>query len=327
LPDFSYLLRELNEFGFFMPSPLSLSPQMPPATVDPVKDVELAAFMADVIEASKTQAVIVDFWATWCGPCKQLTPILEELVRAAKGAVRLAKIDIDRNPEIAQQMGVQSVPAVFAFFQGRPVDGFMGALPEAQVKAWIDKLIKATGGAAGAAEDGIKPALKQAAEFLAENDAIKAQSIYADILDVEPANAEAYGGMLRALVALGDVARAKHMLDSAPPEIAKDKALDAARAAIELAAQAGQGGSVDELQNKLAQNPADHQTRFDLAMAYYAAGNKEQAVDELLEIVRRNRGWNEEAARKQLVKLFEAFGPADPLTISARKRLSSILFK
>jgi putative thioredoxin len=298
----------------------------PPPSGDAIKDVSLSTFMADVIEASKQQLVIVDFWATWCGPCKQLTPVLEKLVRAAKGAVRLAKIDIDRNPQIAQQMGVQSVPAVFAFFQGRPVDGFMGALPEAQVKQWIDKLLLATGAAAGDAGAGLETALKQAADFLAAKDIQTAQAIYADILDMEPTNAAAYAGLLRCLLALGDTAQAKQMLAKAPAEMVKDKAFDPVRAALELAEQAGQGGDAAELEAKLAKDPADPQARFDLALALYAAGKREDAVDHLLEIVRRNRAWNEDGARKQLVKFFEAFGPADPLTIAARKRLSSIMF-
>jgi putative thioredoxin len=239
--------------------------------------------------------------------------------------VTLAKIDIDRNPQIAQQMGVQSVPAVFAFYQGRPVDGFAGALPEAEIKNWLDHLIKVAGGAAPGG--GLETALKQAAEFLAANDVVTAQSIYADILDAEPSNATAYAGLLRCLLALGDKARAKQMLDSAPPDIAKNKVLDPIRTALELASQAEQNsGNAAALQAKLDQNPTDHQARFDLAMALYADGKREGAVDQLLEIVRRQRNWNEDAARKQLVKFFEAFGHADPLTISSRKRLSSIMF-
>jgi len=305
-----------------------LSPTLsaaPPAA-DLVKDVNLDTFMTDVIEASRAQPVIVDFWATWCGPCKQLTPVLEKVVLAAKGAVRLAKIDIDRNPEIAQQMGVQSVPAVFAFFQGRPVDGFNGALPESQIKAWVDRILKVTGGAKPPEGDGLGTALKQAADFLAAGDVATAQSIYVDIMDMAPDNAEAYAGFIRCILMGGDAARAEQMLKDAPPEIAKHKAMEPVRAAIELAQQAGQSGSIAELQAKLQQNAADHQARFDLAMAHYAAGDKEAAVDQLLDLIKRDRSWNEAAARKQLVKLFEAFGGADPLTIASRKRLSSILF-
>ena len=306
-------------------SPLIQQTLPPEDAADPVKEVSLANFMAEVIEASKDKIVVVDFWAPWCGPCKQLGPALEKVVRSYKGAVRMAKIDIDKNPEIAQQMRIQSIPAVFAFFRGQPIDGFMGAQPEAQLKSWLERLVKATGANPGEAP-GLEVALGQAADFLAKGDVATAQSIYADILDMEPANAAAYGGLLRCLIALGDMDRAKKMLGTAPPEIAKDKALDAARAAIELAEQAGAGSSTAELEAKLVQNPADHQARFDLALAHYAAGQKEQAVDQLLELVRRDRAWNEQAARKQLVKLFEAFGPTDPLTIAARKRLSSILF-
>jgi putative thioredoxin len=295
------------------------------AADDLVKDVGLATFMVDVIEASKTQIIVVDFWAPWCGPCKQLGPALEKIVRAHKGAVRLVKIDIDKNPEIAGQMGVQSIPAVFAFFQGRPIDGFMGALPEAQIKSWVDRLVKTT---------GVKPtdklgpdtALKQAADYLSANDVAMAQAIYTDLLELDPSNAAAYAGVLRCLIAQGDIAQAKAMLQKAPGEMVKDKAFDPVHAAIELADQAEQSGSVVELRAKVEQNPADHQARFDLALAYYAAKQKEEAVDQLLELVRRDRQWNDAAARKQLVKFFEVFGPTDPLTIDARKRLSSILF-
>jgi len=290
-----------------------------------VKNVDLENFMVDVIEASKQRLVVVDFWAPWCGPCKQLTPILEKIIQSYKGAITLAKIDIDKNPEIAQQMGVQSIPAVFAFFAGRPVDGFMGVQTEAQVKSWIERLLKATG-APVHADGGVGTALKQAAEFLAAKDYTAAQSIFADILDMEPTNPVAYAGFLRCLVATNLMDEAREMLANAPPEIAKDKALEPVRTALELAEQAGQGGSINELQAKLRSNAQDHQARFDLAMAYYAAGNKEAAVDELLEIIRRDRKWNDDGARKQLVKLFEAIGLMDPLTVAARKRLSSLLF-
>jgi putative thioredoxin len=213
---------------------------------------------------------------------------------------------------------------VFAFFQGRPADGFVGALPEPQVKSWLERLVKATGASPGA--DGLATALKQAEDLIVAGDAVTAQAIYIDILDAEPTNATAYAGLLRCLIILGDVDRARQMLEQASPEMAKDKAFIPVRTALELVEQAAQSGSVGELLAKSQANPSDHQLRFDLAMAHYAAGQKQEAVDELLEIVRRQRGWNEEAARKQLVKLFEAFGATDPLTIAARKRLSSILF-
>ena len=292
-----------------------------------IKDVSLATFMAEVIDASNEHPVIVDFWAPWCGPCKQLGPLLEKLVRGYKGAVRLAKIDIDKNPQIAQQMQVQSIPAVFAFFRGQPVDGFMGALPESQLKAWIDSIIKATGAKAGETEGGLETALKQAAELLSGGDVATAQAIYADILDMEPMNIAAYAGSLRCLLAQGLAAQARALLMQAPAEIAKDKAFDPVRAALELDEQAQKAaGSLAAFQARLQENPNDHQARFDLALAHYAAGAREAAVDELLDIVKRQRSWNDDAARKQLVKLFEAFGATDPLTIAARKRLSSLLF-
>lgn len=298
---------------------------------DLVREVSLSNFMAEVIEGSRKQIVLVDFWATWCGPCKQLGPVLEKLVRSYKGAVRLAKVDIDRNQEIAQQMGVQSVPSVFAFAQGRPVDGFAGALPEAQIKAWLDRIVKAVGGAPGGSAGDeaaqIEAVIKQANDYLAVGEAQAAQELFEHIIQADPVHPVAWAGVLRSLAAQGKVAQAKQLLGSAPPEVAKDKALGAARAAIELAEESAQSaGSVRELEAKLAQSPADPQVRFDLAMALYAAGRREETVDHLLELTRKNRGWNEEAARKQLVKLFEAFGQTDPLTISARKRLSSIMF-
>lgn len=290
-----------------------------------VRETDAKSFARDVIEASKDRLVLLDFWAPWCGPCKQLVPLLEKLVRGQGGAVLLAKVNIDANPEIAQQMRVQSVPTVFAFFNGKPVDGFMGAQPESQLKEWIAQLVKATGAQAPGAEN-YDAALAQAASFLAANDAATARAIYEDILSEAPDNISALAGSLRAAVVMGEARAAEEKLASLPAEIQKDKAFDAVRSALAIAAQARKAGDVSALEAKLADDENDHQTRFDLALALYAAGNRERAVTEILEIVRRDRKWRNEAARKQLLTFFEAFGPTDPLTVSARKRLSSILF-
>ena len=282
-------------------------------------------FMIDVMEASRTVPVIVDFWATWCGPCKQLGPNLEKLVRAANGALKLVKIDIDRNPAIAGQLRVQSIPAVYAFFQGRPVDFFVGALPDSQIKAFIDRLLKASGGAAPAG-DGIEEALEEANRMLEAGDAVTASEIFNEILAHEPEQGGAYAGLVRCLIAAGDLARARRMLDEPPEALAKDKAVLAVRAALEVAELSRSVGPLRELRAKVAENPADHQARLDLALALFADGQREAAVDELLELIKRDREWSEQAARKQLVKFFEVFGPTDPLTVSSRRRLSSILF-
>jgi len=295
------------------------------AANDVIKDGTDRTFMADVIEGSRDVPVIVDFWAPWCGPCKQLGPAIEKAVRAAKGAVKLVKIDTDQHPMIAQQLRVQSIPAVYAFFQGRPVDGFVGAQPESQIKAFVERLVK-LGGGAGGMDEMLEDALAQAKEALDAGDVATASDIYGQILQAVPDSAAAYAGMVRCLVAAKDLERAKQMIASAPEAIAKDKDLIAAKSAIEVAEQASNVGPVAELMEKVAHDKNDHQSRYDLAMALYAAGKRESAVDELLELVRRDRTWNEDAARKQLVKLFEAFGPTDPLTVSARRRLSSILF-
>jgi putative thioredoxin len=306
---------------------MPLSPSSAPTvSIDPVKDVVLATFNDDVLEASRSAVVLVDFWLPRDSACKQLTASLEKLARGSKGAVRLAKIDVERNQPIIRQMGVTSVPSVFAFYQGRPLDAFAGILPDAEIKTWLDNILKTTG-AGGEEKAGLKTAFKQAAEHLARGDIATARAIYADILDMEKENAAAYAGLARCLIQENKIPEARKMLDAAPAAIAKDKALDSVRAAVEVAEEAGKSeGQAEKLEAALKQNPDDHETRFALALAYYAAGRKEDAVDQLLDLVRRARAWNDGAARKQLVKFFEAFGSSDPLTVSSRKRLSSILF-
>ncbi len=291
--------------------------------VNLVKNGSTASFMADVIEESKSVPVIVDFWATWCGPCKQLGPALEKAVKDARGAVRLVKIDVDQNQELAAQMRIQSIPAVYAFKDGRPVDGFVGALPESQVKQFVGKLA-ATG---GAGPSPIEEALAVAKEAVAAGDWDQAEDIYQQIAEHEPENADAIAGLARAALQKKDLAAATKRLADVPAAAASHAEIQAARAALELA-EAGQKaqGALGELEARLNLDPNDHQARLDLASALFAAGERERAIDELLDLVRRAREWNEQAARKQLVKFFEAMGHADPLTVATRKRLSSILF-
>jgi len=291
-----------------------------------IKDGDTKSFMADVIEASQQVPVIVDFWATWCGPCKQLGPALEKAVTEAKGAVRLVKIDVDKNQQLAQQMRIQSIPTVYAFFQGRAVDAFNGALPESQVKSFVAKLAELGGAELGPSP--IEEALEQAEAALEAGDGGTASAIYNQVLAHEPANLPALAGLTLALVAAGELKRAREVLGRVPADKTSDAAVAKAAAALDLAEQAqGAAGQLGELQAKVAADPNDHQARHDLALALYAAGEQEKALDELLEIVQRNRAWNEEAARKQLVKFFEALGPTHPLTLSARRRLSSLLFR
>jgi putative thioredoxin len=300
--------------------------QTKPAAGGDIIDSTQANFAKDVLDASRDKPVIVDFWAPWCGPCKQLTPALEKVVTAAKGAVKLVKINIDENQALAQQLRIQSIPTVYAFYQGRPVDGFMGAVPESQLKEFIGKLLQASGGAGGDEAAQIAEAIAHAKQALDSGDMMTASQIFAELLQHDPANPDAIGGMTRAYLKAGDVARAKATIATAPKEHANHAEIVAARAAIDLAEQAEKAGPVAELKAKVEAEPKNHQARYDLALALYAGGQREEAIDELLDIVRRDRKWNEEGARKQLVKFFEALGPMDPLTIAARKRLSSILF-
>jgi putative thioredoxin len=282
-----------------------------------IKDATDASFAADVLEASKVQPVIVDFWAPWCGPCKQLGPALEKAVTAAKGAVKLVKVDIDKNPAYAQQLRVQSIPAVFAFVDGQPVDGFMGALPESQVKAFVDRLAGPPGG--GEVEDLLSMA-REAAEL---GDAGGAAQAYAQALSLDPSNLKALGGLARSYLAGGDPERAREVLDMAPAG-AKDPDLDSVRAALALAADTP--SDTVEFERRLAANPDDHEARFELAKARAGSGRLGEAVDDLLLILESDRDWNEGAARKQLLTVFEAAGPTSEVARQGRRRMSSILF-
>jgi len=290
------------------------------AAADVVKDVTTQTFMKDVIEESKRQPVLVDFWAPWCGPCKQLTPVLEKAVRAAKGKVKLAKMNIDEHPAVAGQLGIQSIPAVFAFSDGQPVDGFMGALPEGQVVAFLERLTK---GKIGGEEQDL---LKAADAALVGGDAAAAAEIYAQLLQEDAANVHALAGLARCYVETGALEQAKQTLALVPEAKRNETAVAAARAALEVAEQAKSLGPFAELEEKVLANPLDHQARFDLAVALNAKGKREEAAQQLLEIVKRDRKWNDDGARKQLVQFFEAWGFADPAAVDGRKKLSSILF-
>ena len=285
-----------------------------------VKDTTTQTFVKDVIEESKRQPVLVDFWAEWCGPCKQLGPVLEKVVRAAKGKVKLVKMDIDKHPTIPGQLGIQSIPAVFAFVNGQPVDGFLGALPESQVAAFIERVTKDRIG--GEEQD----LLKTADEALAKGDAAGAADLYAQVLEQDSGNIAALAGLARSYVRTGAIEQAKQTLALGPEATRNDPAVAAASAALEVAEQAKSVGPIADLEQKVAANPLDHQARFDLALGLNGKGRRQEAVDNLLEIVKRDRKWNDDGARKQLVQFFEAWGPTDEATVNGRKRLSSILF-
>jgi putative thioredoxin len=299
---------------------MSLIGETQPAAAGPadlIKDGTDATFLADVIETSKDTPVIVDFWAPWCGPCRQLGPSIEKAVLAAKGKVKLVKIDIDQNPQFAGQLRVQSIPAVFAFVGGRPVDGFMGALPDSQVKQFVDRM---AGQAPANAADEL---LAQAKESLDLGDIGGAAQAYAEVLQAEPDNVKALGGLARCYLNGGDAERAREVADMAPPG-AKDADLDSVRAALALLDEAPV--ETGEFEQRLAKNDDDHEARFEIAKALAARGAWDEAADHLLKIIERDRTWNDEAARKQLITIFEAAGAASDVTRTGRRRLSSILF-
>jgi putative thioredoxin len=291
-----------------------------PAPDGLIKETTTQTFVKDVIEESKRQPVLIDFWAPWCGPCKQLTPLLEKTVKAARGKVKLVKMNIDEHPAIPGQMGIQSIPAVIAFVNGQPADGFLGALPESQVVAFIERLTKDRIG--GEERD----LLKGAEAALARNDFAAAAEMFARVLAEDGANITALAGLARCYVGTGAIEQAKQTLAMVPEAKRNDAAVAAARAAVELAEQSKSVGSIPELEQKVAANPTDWQARFDLALALNAKGKRAAATDHLIEIIKRDRKWNDDGARKQLVQLFDVWGPADEATIDGRKRLSSVLF-
>ena len=285
-----------------------------------VKDTTEAGFLADVIEASKEVPVIVDFWAPWCGPCKTLGPQLEAAVTAAKGKVRMVKLDIDKAQRIASQLRIQSIPTVYAFWQGKPVDAFQGAVPASEVKAFVDR-VAALGG-----DGGLADALDAAEGMLAEGAAVDAAETFAAILGEDADNAAAYGGMVRSYLAMAELDQAEILLNAAPAKMAKSIEIEAARAQLDLARQAAKAGPVDLLRAAVALDPADRQARFDLATALHAAGDVDGAVDGLLDLFRLDRDWNDGAAKAQLFTIFGALKPQDPIVLKGRRRLSSMIF-
>jgi putative thioredoxin len=291
----------------------------PASSNDLIKDTTTAGFREDVLAESMRQPVLVDFWAPWCGPCKQMTPVIEKVVKGTGGKVKLAKMNIDEHPQIAGQLGIKSIPAVIAFQNGRPVDGFVGALPESQIKNFIERI-------AGPVEDEMASVLESAEAAATEGKHEEAAEIFSAALQEDPANLAAGAGLAQALIQLGRAADAKAVLESLPPESAKDTKIQAAQTAIDLALQAADLGDTAEFERQLAANPDDHDARFDLAIALNAKGTREAAADALLHIIKKQKDWQDGKARQQLLQFFEAWGPMDPDTISSRRKLSTILF-
>jgi len=303
---------------------LNFGRKQPADTGSVAKDTTDATFMTDVVDASNEVPVIVDFWAPWCGPCKTLGPMLEDAVRATNGKVRMVKVDIDANPQLAQiltqQLRAQSIPAVFAFVGGQPVDGFMGAVSGSEIKAFVQRLVDGAGG-------GLDGALEQAEEMLEAGRTGEARQVFAAVVAEDGANARAHAGVVRCLLAEDQVEAARAALDALPAEIAEAAEVAAARSAVELAEQAaGASGEVESLRARLAADPQDHQARYDLALALVAANDHEAAVEELLELFRRDRDWNDGAAKTQLMTLFDSLGPKNPVAQKGRRRLSSLIF-
>lgn len=299
-----------------------------PTDADLIKDVSEQSFMADVVETSMETPVIVDFWAPWCGPCKTLGPMLEDAVKAARGAVKMAKVNVDEAQQLAaalaqQGLPLQSIPTVVAFVQGRPIDMFQGAQPASEIQAFVERVVKAAG---GDASGGLDDAVAAAEEMLDSGAAVDAAQTFAAILQEDANHAGAYGGLVRAHIAMGELDQAEAILNGAPAEISESAEIEAAHAQLELAKQASNSGPVAELEAAVAADPDAHQARFDLAQALYAAGDGEAAVDHLLELFRRDREWNDGAAKAQLMTIFEALKPNDPIALNGRRKLSSMIF-